>query len=111
MAVPEVGAAEAAALCAAGALLLDVREPEEWEAGHAPAARHVPLGVLAARAGELPEEADIVVVCRGGGRSLLAATALAGAGMRTLNLTGGMESWHAAGLPVVTDAGGPGKIV
>ncbi|HTW98325.1 MAG TPA: rhodanese-like domain-containing protein [Acidimicrobiales bacterium] len=107
--VPEVGAAEADDLVRAGALLLDVREPDEWEAGHAPAARSIPLGQLAERLAEIPD-GTIVVVCRSGGRSARAAAALAGSGREARNLAGGMQAWAAAGLPVVTDAGGPGTV-
>src|ERR1700733_9608020 len=73
----EVDPEEAASLIADGAYLLDVREPDEWEAGHAPEAHHVPLGDLEARYDELPTDQVIVCVCRGGVRSARAAAALA----------------------------------
>jgi rhodanese-related sulfurtransferase len=56
----------AAALAADGAVLPDVREPHEWQVGHAPKARHIPLGQLARRAGELPDGRAVVTVCRSG---------------------------------------------
>ncbi len=87
------------------AWLLDVREDDEWAAGHAPGARHIPLGQLGARAAEVPQEEVIYVVCRSGHRSGQAAQALAGAGWRTVNVAGGMQQWAAAGLPMVTDSG------
>lgn len=101
----EVGPEDAAELVAAGAYLLDVREPEEWEAGHAPGANHIPLGELGARWGELPEGRIVVCVCRMGGRSARAAEALKGVGVEAYNLTGGMTAWAAASLPVVADGG------
>ncbi len=107
--VLEVPPAEAEELARAGAVLLDVREPEEWSAGHAPGALHVPLGQLAARLGELPD-ATMVVVCRSGARSAMAAQALIGTGRDARNLAGGMHAWAAAGLEVVTDAGTPGAV-
>lgn len=94
-----------------GAFLLDVREPDEWTAGHAPGATHVPLGELNARVGELPKDRPIVAVCRVGGRSGKATEALVNAGYDAVNLDGGMQAWDAAGQPVVTDDGSPGTVI
>ena len=105
---PDVSPEEATVLAASGAVLLDVRELDEWEAGHAPGARHVPLGEL--RADTLAEGSRIVVVCRSGARSALAALALAGVGFAAHNLSGGMQAWEAAGLPIVRDDGQPGSV-
>jgi rhodanese-related sulfurtransferase len=86
---------------AAGSVLVDVREPEEWRAGHAPGAVHIPLGQLPARMGELPRDGEIVTVCRSGNRSARAADLLRRAGyQRVHNLTGGMIAWSRDGLPV-----------
>jgi rhodanese-related sulfurtransferase len=93
-----------------GAVLLDVREPHEWQAGHAPRARHIPLSQLTRRAGELPQGRAVVTVCRSGARSARAATLLARDGWEASNLTGGMRAWARAGLPVVAKGGGPGRI-
>ncbi len=62
----------------AGVYLLDVREDDEWTAGHAPDAVHVRLGDLGARADELPRDREVYVICRSGTRSAYAAQALAG---------------------------------
>jgi rhodanese-related sulfurtransferase len=105
-----VSAAEAAAMAGNGAVLLDVREPHEWQAGHAPKARHIPLGQLARRAGELPPGRAVVTVCRSGARSARAAALLARDGRQVSNLSGGMHAWARAGLPVVVRGGGPGRI-
>lgn len=102
---------EALEVAEQGAVLLDVREPEEWEAGHAPGAQHVPLGLLGEQLGALPTAAELVVVCRSGGRSQIAADALGRVGFRAHNLAGGMQAWAAAGLPVVTDDGAPGTVL
>ena len=96
---------EVAALLAAGAILLDVREPAEWRAGHAPKARHIPLGELSARAGELPAGRPVVTVCQSGMRSARAASMLAVQGREVSNLAGGMGAWVRAGLPVVAKSG------
>jgi|SRR5438309_8432208 len=109
--VPAVEPDVAARRVEEGALLLDVREPDEWNAGHAPDALHVPLAALAARAGELNSDRAIVAVCRSGGRSERAAAALRQRGYDAVNLNGGMQAWAAAGLPVVTDLGDPGQII
>jgi len=109
MQTPEVGPAEAAELVQAGAILLDVREQDEWDAGHAPQATHLAMSELNARAGELPQETRLVCVCHVGGRSSAVADALNRAGWQASNLTGGMRAWQAAGLPVVDSAGNPGE--
>ena len=102
---------DAADRVASGALLLDVREPDEWAAGHAPGAKHLPLGELGARVEELPKDRPIVAVCRVGGRSGKATEALVNAGYDVVNLAGGMQAWDAAGQPVVTDDGGAGTVI
>lgn len=84
-----------------GAILLDVREPSEWQSGHAPGARHIPLGQLSHRTGELPKDREIVAVCRSGNRSSVAAGLLRRAGFAQVkNLRGGMIAWAKQGLPV-----------
>lgn len=96
-----LGAGEAAALVEAGeALLLDVREQDEWQAGHAPGAVHIPLGELERRVAELPRERRVVAVCRSGNRSALATASLRAAGLDVDNLEGGMKAWQKAGLPL-----------
>jgi DMSO/TMAO reductase YedYZ molybdopterin-dependent catalytic subunit/rhodanese-related sulfurtransferase len=106
-AAPEVGARAAAALVDAGALLLDVREPGEWQAGHVAQAWLLPMGQVARHRGDLPRERRIVVACRSGGRSAAVAEALRAWGLDAVNLSGGMTAWGLAGLPVVTT--GPGS--
>jgi len=101
---PQVSARAAAALVEAGAVLLDVREPGEWSAGHAPQAILIPMGQVHARRDELPRDTRIVVVCRSGGRSAAITDALRAHGYDAVNLTGGMCAWAAVGLPVVTEA-------
>lgn len=85
----------------AGTTLLDVRERDEWVAGHAPDAVHIPLGELTERAGKLPSGAPLLVVCHSGGRSARATAWLNRAGYDAVNLDGGMVEWARAGLPVV----------
>jgi len=94
-----------------GALLVDVREDDEWQAGHAPGAVHMPLGSLQDRYQELPRDRPIVAVCRMGGRSERATIGLRAEGFDVVNLTGGMQAWNAAGYPVQTDDGAPGTVI
>lgn len=108
--IAEIDVAAAGTVLDDGALLLDVREPEEWEAGHASEARHVPLGQLPDRMGELDRSVPIVVICRSGGRSAVATEWLATAGFDAANLIGGMQAWAQAGQVVETDDGSPGRI-
>ena len=110
-AVPAVGAEEAARRVDEGAVLLDVREPDEWNAGHAPDAVHVPLAALAASVDELDKDRPIVAVCRVGGRSERAASVLLQRGYDAVNLAGGMQAWQAAGMPIVTETGDAGRVV
>ena len=100
----QVTARAAASMLEDGAVLLDVREPAEWQSGHAPEAILIPMGEVHARRHELPEAKRIVVVCRSGGRSAAITGALRAHGYNAVNLTGGMCAWTAVGLPVVTDA-------
>lgn len=106
--VPEIGADQAGEL--ANAVLLDVREPKEWAAGHAPEAAWIPLGELEARRFELPINLRIAVICRSGHRSATATTALTEWGFDAVNVAGGMLAWMRAGRAVVTDDGSPGTV-
>ncbi|NEK95153.1 rhodanese-like domain-containing protein [Modestobacter muralis] len=107
--LPDIDAATAAALVGAGkAVLVDVREPGEWVAGHAPEAVHIPLGEL--RADSVPGDLPVVAICRSGNRSGKAADALAAAGRPVHNVTGGMKAWAAAGQSVISDSGDPGTV-
>lgn len=83
------------------ALLIDVREPHEWRAGRAAGARHIPLGELAQRSGELPREHPLYLICASGSRSKAAASLLQRAGFASpVSVRGGTDAWMRAGLPV-----------
>ena len=103
MTVPTVGVADVPA----DAPLLDVREADEWTAGHAPRARHLPMSELTARLGELPDDDPLYVICRSGGRSARVVAYLAGQGYPAVNVDGGMQAWSAQGRAVVADSGTP----
>jgi rhodanese-related sulfurtransferase len=89
----------------AGAYLLDVREDDEWVAGHAPGAVHIPVGSLAERSAEIPNDRQVYLICRSGARSAYAAQALAGAGWTTVNIADGMTGWAVAGRPMISETG------
>ena len=100
-----------AAACASGVsdvVLLDVRENQEWIAGHAPTARHLPMSELPDRVHELPRHARIVCICRSGNRSSRVTAWLQQDGYDAVNMTGGMQRWVSHGHPVIDDAGNPG---
>ncbi|MBC3193427.1 rhodanese-like domain-containing protein [Pseudonocardia sp. C8] len=106
--IPQTDPAGARELAARGALLLDVREPEEWRAGHIEGAFHAPLGDL--DPARFDRDRTVVAICRSGNRSATAAAALAGAGVDARNLAGGMKAWAAAGLPFAGEDGEPGTV-
>ena len=91
-------------------VLLDVREDDEWQRGHAPGAQHIPMGDIPARMAEIVSDAQRYVVCHAGGRALRVAHYLARNGYTPINVSGGMLSWVGAGRPVVTDDGGVGGL-
>lgn len=94
----------------AGAVLLDVREPYEWAAGHIDSAVHIPIGELTRRLGEIPQGDPLYVICRSGSRSARVAEFLRGQGTRAVNVSGGMQDWAAAGRPMVSDTARPPEV-
>jgi hydroxyacylglutathione hydrolase len=87
-----------------GVQVIDVRNPDEWSHGHIPGAVHIPLAALPERFGELNASMPIVVHCKGGGRSSIAASYLQSKGVSDVsNLAGGYEAWVAGGLDTVVD--------
>jgi rhodanese-related sulfurtransferase len=101
--VPGVDVAGALSLLDGDAVLLDVREQNEWDAGHAPHAVHVPLRELSEAIAGMSRQRRVVVVCRSGRRSAHATAALLAAGVDALNLLGGMQAWRDAGADLVAD--------
>ncbi|MCP9987367.1 MULTISPECIES: rhodanese-like domain-containing protein [Streptomyces] len=104
-----------AASVPADALVLDVREDDEWAAGHVEGALHVPMSDFVARFGEVTEAvADgrrAHVVCRVGGRSAQVTQYLVQQGIDAVNVDGGMLAWERAGRPMVSEHGGPAVVV
>lgn len=98
----EVSPQQADAAVAGGAYLLDVREPWESEERRIAGAVLIPLAELPGRIGELPDDRDLYVYCRVGGRSRRAVDHLRQSGRpRAVNVAGGIDAWEEAGLPVI----------
>ena len=94
-----------------GLLVLDVREDDEWEAGHVAGSVHIPLRELGGRYVELPSAEQTLVVCRVGSRSAAAAGFLIQQGHDAVNLAGGLVAWAAAGRSLVCDGGWPPTVL
>jgi rhodanese-related sulfurtransferase len=92
--------------------ILDVREPYEWDAGHIDGSVHIPLAQVMAgqEQGQLDAVRPVVVVCKSGTRSELAALMLQARGFKAENFEGGAEAWIAAGLPLLASNGSPGQV-
>jgi rhodanese-related sulfurtransferase len=87
--------------------LLDVREEDEWLAGHVEGAVHIAMSGLLPRVGEVPKDRDVVVMCKVGGRSAQVVAYLAQHGWTNVrNLDGGAVAWHRAGRPLVREDDG-----
>jgi len=106
MSVPEITVGELARRMDAGdAVLFDVRNPDEYEWAHVPGARLVPLTDVPSRLAEFPTSGDVLIICKSGGRSMMAAEFLRASGVHAVNVAGGTLGWIDAGNPVET--GGP----
>ncbi|HZQ27050.1 MAG TPA: rhodanese-like domain-containing protein [Acidimicrobiales bacterium] len=101
---PEVGFDELAAGLEAGAPVIDVRNPDEYETVRVPGVRLIPLPELGERLGEVPKDQQVFVICAAGGRSLAAAAALNEAGYDAVSVAGGTNGWAAEGRPVESGA-------
>jgi rhodanese-related sulfurtransferase len=93
------------------AVLLDVREPDEWVAGHVEGAVHVPMNAVPAALDRLDRDDQIVVLCKVGSRSARVTAWLNQQGFRASNLDGGLIAWAGAGRPLVSESGGPPEVV
>lgn len=100
--IAQLGAKDAHQRQADGAVIVDVREPNEWREGHIPGAVHIPLAQLGMHVSRFDSSQELIIVCRSGNRSAAAAGSLAQAGYeRVSNLQGGMIAWSAQRLPVI----------
>ena len=97
----EISVDQAYELYEEGTFLLDVRTPEEWQDYHVDGATLIPLDELESRVDELPQDEEIVVVCRSGNRSQAGRDILRQAGIQSTSMAGGLKGWHTAGYPLV----------
>jgi rhodanese-related sulfurtransferase len=102
---PTISREEAKKLIDDGAQLVDVRAEHEWEMGRIAGATHLPLAELAERAGEIDRDRPVVLYCRGGNRSTMAAEALAAEGYDASKLSEGIVGWAEADLPLEPEGG------
>jgi rhodanese-related sulfurtransferase len=106
MSIPTIEPADVPAVLPEGVTIVDVREDDEWAAGHIEGATHLPLSELTARLGDVPD-GRLLVVCKVGGRSAQACMYLGQQGHDVVNLAGGMLEWESAGRPMVSESGEP----
>lgn len=88
----------------AGALVVDVRQPDEYAAGHVPAARPIPLAEVVERVAEVPTGQPVYIVCHSGGRSLKAARFYRSKGIEAWSVAGGTKEWADSGRPIALGA-------
>lgn len=107
---PDIPEQPASAL-PADAVILDVREPDEWAAGHIESAVHIPIGAVTRRLSDVPQGNPLYVICRSGVRSARVAEFLRAQGIDALNVAAGMQEWAAAGRPMVSDTGRAAEVI
>lgn len=100
--VPEVDLDQLDEARAGGAAVVDVRQPEEYDGGHVPGARLIPLSEVAGRVGEVPTDVPVYVICLSGSRSAKATEFLRRQGVDARNVAGGTKAWAESGRPLVT---------
>jgi len=106
--VPVVPAAD----LADDTVMVDVREQDEWDAGHAPQAIHIPMGDLPSRIADMPESDEpVAIVCRSGNRSGRVVAWLTRNGVDSVNVAGGMQAWGVAGKPMVSESPGTPRVI
>lgn len=99
--VHEISPAALAAALRDGAVVIDVREPHEYESGHVPAARSMPASAVVQGCADLPKHEPVYVICAAGNRSRTVAERLARTGLDARTVAGGTQAWIAAGFPLV----------
>ncbi|MFN8016189.1 MAG: rhodanese-like domain-containing protein [Acidimicrobiia bacterium] len=110
-ALPEIDVNEALEKQSEGVVLLDVREKDEFEAGHAVGALNIPLSELKDRIDEIDQTVELNIICKSGGRSAQAVMALNSIGYSATNVKGGSLEWMSMKLPFVSDTGDTPKVI
>jgi rhodanese-related sulfurtransferase len=113
--IPTVAVADVVDGPLRGAVVLDVREDDEWRAGHIADAVHVPMNEVPRRLADEPDSlsagSPVVVVCKAGGRSAQVTAWLRHHGYDAVNLDGGMLAWSSAGRPMQAEDDAPPRVV
>lgn len=109
--IPTIEVTDIARELEQGAVLIDVREQHEWDAGHAPTALHYPLQLLHIRHTEFTVGTRYLAICRSGSRSRAATELLLKLGYTAVNVRGGMLAWEEAGFPVMSPEGSEGMVL
>ncbi len=102
MEIPEIDVDQLAEALEGGANLIDVREPDEWEAARVPGVPLIPLGQVPDRVAEVPADGTCYVICRSGGRSAKACEILRAHGLDAVNVAGGTLAWIESGREVAS---------
>jgi len=110
VALPQITADDAIARVSNGAILIDVREQDEWDAGHAPQARLIPMSGLQERLAEVPADQKVLIVCHSGARSVRATDYLLREGYDAVNVIGGLVAWNAAGGEIESENPGTPRV-
>jgi len=110
-AIPEVDVAGLPAELPDELTVLDVREDDEWVAGHVEGALHIPLMQVPQRIADVPTGTQVLVVCKVGGRSAQATAFLQSKGVDAVNLEGGMLAWQRAGRPLRSETNAPPAVI
>ncbi len=100
--VPEVDVDQLDQARATGVPVIDVRQPEEYDAGHVPGARLIPLSEVPGRLAEVPADGEVFVICQTGARSARATDFFRRQGIDARNVTGGTKAWAESGKPVAS---------
>lgn len=95
----------------ADAVLLDVREIDEWVVGHAPGSVHIPMSELVARLDEVPDADPLYVICRSGVRSAQVVDFINANGGSSINVAGGLQAWTRRGRPLTCDTGADPRVL
>jgi len=94
-----------------GYKLIDVREQDEWDAGHHSEARHIPMGTISEKVNEFETSENYIIICRSGGRSGKVCSFMGEEGIESYNLTGGMNKLSLTSEKIINSNGNNGIVI
>jgi rhodanese-related sulfurtransferase len=109
--VPEVDVSQISTAAEKPPYILDVREDDEWDAGHIDGTQHIPMMEIPARLAEISTDEQVLVICRSGSRSALVVGFLKHQGVDAVNVAGGIQVWAALGRPMTGPPGQPAHVI